>query len=112
VVETASPSTLCWRSSSRMTTQPTTGSRFCWPATISFSSAQVFEEEKRAVPYFNHKQLSYSFLPAGKATGKVTSSQYNSDYAYVRSSKASLSHLPPGPESSQHWFVVQIGSLV
>jgi hypothetical protein len=26
--------------------------------------AQVFEEEKRAVPYFNHKQLSYSFEQA------------------------------------------------
>ena len=26
--------------------------------------AQVFEDEKRAVPYFNHKQLSYSFEQA------------------------------------------------
>jgi hypothetical protein len=64
VVETASPSTPCWRSSSRMTTQPTTGGRFCCRATISLQQcAQVFEEEKRAVPYFNHKQ-SYSFEQA------------------------------------------------
>ena len=65
VVETASPSTPCWRSSSRMTTQPTTGGRFCCPATISFSSARRSLRKRSAeFRYFNHKRLSYSFEQA------------------------------------------------
>ncbi len=54
-------------------------------------------------------QVSLRCICAPKRT---VSAGYNFDYAYIRGSTSSLSHLPPRPEGSKHWFVMQIRPLV
>ena len=63
-----SPLTPCWplpNKAAMIRTPAMTWAKSCCQPTIGFSSAlHVFEEENHAVPYFNHKQLSFSFPEA------------------------------------------------
>ena len=65
MAETASPSTPCWRSSSRTTTQATTKGQILLPSYDFFQQcAQVFEDEKRAFPTSITSNSPYSFEQA------------------------------------------------